>query len=463
MESRHWYKFKMNLAHPNEDQPIQPHETTFDFNGFVFQPEKCRKNCGYYGNPIWHGYCSRCWIQQRQNSRAPPLTDGFRHHTGTFVEKHDEARTGELWKIPDTSRSISRSHGQTAHRPIPPIECQDSLPLVPWPCLHSLGQGDFSDFLKTLQRPEAQQLMIHCTKFVQRLQDAESLSLDAKGEQVQEFYHFLAKLYPDQMTEERDRLLDNIEKLVMTRLYKSVFCLDGCQDVQKDLSLQARIRSLSWVNPKMLQLTLHEDDQEANDLIFNAVTALVEMDSKRAPQDKLACLSRASDFLFKAISSSKMEPVTADDFLSYLIFTLLKANSPRLISNLQYITRFSNPKRLVAGKDGYCFTNICCAVSFLENIKASSLGLTQKEFSQLMQEDCLAFGSCHFVEQDTTRQIQENKKLLSDLHSRQDRLMKEAECLNKEVRNWPLAVKEEIQEIIRKFPLAIKQTKTNNS
>lgn len=456
-------RFKMSLAHPNDDQPIQPCEIGFDLNGFVYQPEKCRKNCGYYGNPIWHGYCSRCWIQQRQKSQAQPLTDGFRHHTGTLMVKPEQARTEKLWKIPDTSRNITNHHPQTTYRSIATAQCQGSLPLVPWSCLHSLAHGDFSDFLKALQRPDAQHLMRDCTHFIKRLQDSESLSLDGKGEQVQEFYHRIGNLYPDHMTEERDRVLDNIEKLVMTRLYKCVFCLDGSEDEHKDLALQAQIRTLSWVTPKMLQLSLVDVHQESNDVTF-AITALVEMDSKRAPQDKLACLSRSSDFLFKAISSSKMEPATADDFLSYLIFTLLKANPPRLISNLQYITRFSNPKRLVTGKDGYCFTNICCAVSFIENINASSLDLTPKEFSQLMQQDCLDLGTCYSDrEQGTIQQIQANKKLLSELHSRQDRLMKETESLGKEVRNWPLAIQGEVQEIIRKFPLVVNWTKTSHS
>lgn len=81
------------------------------------------------------------------------------------------------------------------------------------------------------------------------------------------------------------------------------------------------------------------------------------MDFKRAPQDKLACMTKACDHLFRAIDISTKEPATTDDLLSGLIYITIKANPPRLFSNLKYITRFCNPKRLMTGKCAYWFTN----------------------------------------------------------------------------------------------------------
>ncbi|KAM4808048.1 rab5 GDP/GTP exchange factor-like [Rhinophrynus dorsalis] len=470
----------MSLTSPSQEQPphcsvespvyLHPQEAALHFDGFVYQPEICRKNCGYYGNPAWHGYCSRCWIQQRQKHQAYPLTDGFRHQTGTLLLKTQEENTKELWKRKDNAGKVTcganpnnLSYSNTTYRQIPPADVSDAVFSVSWSCLHLLSQGDFSDFLKALRRPDTQQLLTKCTSLIQRLQDAKDLTLDKKGEEVQGFYRRITDLFPDHMIEERDRLLDNVEKLVMTRIYRSVFCLDGSQDEEKDLSLRMRIRSLHWVTLKMLQLPLDEDNQEAKDWVSCAVTAIVEMDSKRAPQDKLTCVSRSSNFLFKAIRGFKQEPASADDFLSCLIYIILKANPPRLISNLQYINRFCNPKRLATGESGYCFTNLCCAVSFIETLDASSLSLTQEEFDRFMQQQT-GEASTQNPAVNVIQRMQQNKKLLEELWCRQDILIQKAELLGMELSAWPLSIQEEVQEIISRFPLhtnwtSVSQTK----
>lgn len=82
------------------------------------------------------------------------------------------------------------------------------------------------------------------------------------------------------------------------------------------------------------------------------------MDAKRAPQDKLACVCKCSQHVFEALSTSNSEPANADDFLSSLVYVVLKANPPRLHSNMQYVIRFGLPHSLMAGESGYYFTNL---------------------------------------------------------------------------------------------------------
>lgn len=40
--------------------------------------------------------------------------------------------------------------------------------------------------------------------------------------------------------------MDQVEKYIMTRLYKSVFCPETTDDEKKDLATQKRIRCDSW-------------------------------------------------------------------------------------------------------------------------------------------------------------------------------------------------------------------------
>ena len=86
------------------------------------------------------------------------------------------------------------------------------------------------------------------------------------------------------------------------------------------------------------------------------------MDSKRTPQDKLACVSACVSHLLEMLCVGRQgEPPSADDLLPALIFVVLRANPPRLQSNVQYVTRFSSQQRIMSGQQGYDFTNLVSA------------------------------------------------------------------------------------------------------
>lgn len=120
---------------------------------------------------------------------------------------------------------------------------------------------------------------------------------------------------------------------------------------------------------------MHHVIRKVNNKILKAVTQtmnplinhlpmffpdMIEMDGKKAPQDKLECITNCCNHICSAIASTQKSLASADDFFPTLIYVLLMADPPRLWSNIQYISRFSNSKRLIAGMEAYCFTNLVC-------------------------------------------------------------------------------------------------------
>ena len=66
--------------------------------------------------------------------------------------------------------------------------------------------------------------------------------------------------------------MDNIEKVIMTRLYQTMFCPAFTDDEQKDLAIQNRIRRLRWVTTTMIDTAIDEGNPEVQDLIEKAQT-----------------------------------------------------------------------------------------------------------------------------------------------------------------------------------------------
>lgn len=66
-------------------------------------------------------------------------------------------------------------------------------------------------------------------------------------------------------------------------------------------------------------------------------------------------------------------PVSGDVLLPMIIFSVVKANPPHLVSNLLYTQRYRNQS--VGGEEGYCLINLMAVAEFLENVDLAALGL----------------------------------------------------------------------------------------
>ncbi|XP_028840432.1 rab5 GDP/GTP exchange factor isoform X2 [Denticeps clupeoides] len=325
---------------------------------------------------------------------------------------------------------------------------------------------DFVDFLKSLQKL-GREIHKQCRVFIESMASKKDLSADELSEYVQDFYQNMSDRLLTHFKGSSERVecvMDQVEKYIMTRLYKSVFCPETTDDEKKDLATQNRIRALHWVTIQMLCVPLDEDIPEVSDSVVKAITDVIEMDSKRVPRDKLACITSCSKHIFNAIRVTKREPASADDFLPTLIYIVLKANPPRLQSNIQYITRFCNPSRLMTGEDGYYFTNLCCAVAFIEKLDAQSLNLSPEDFEHYMS----GLASPSRVEEKSTwpqssslvspglTQMYHNLELLTGLGERQQQVLDGARGLQAEMEEWQESVKQQVHGIVERYPLEVR-------
>ncbi|XP_036165169.1 rab5 GDP/GTP exchange factor isoform X7 [Myotis myotis] len=401
----------------------------------------CKKGCGYYGNPAWQGFCSKCWREEYHKARQKQIQED-------------------------------------------------------WELAERLQREEEEAFASSQTSQGAQSLTF--SKFEEKKTNEKTRKVTT----VKKFFSASSRVGSKKVPPERvEKIMDQIEKYIMTRLYKYVFCPETTDDEKKDLAVQKRIReirregrdralernivvrkthrlvasythphqgqgsslqsrALHWVTPQMLCVPVNEEIPEVSDMVVKAITDIIEMDSKRVPRDKLACITKCSKHIFNAIKITKDEPASADDFLPTLIYIVLKGNPPRLQSNIQYITRFCNPSRLMSGEDGYYFTNLCCAVTFIEKLDAQSLNLSQEDFDRYMsgqtsprkqESENWSPDACLGV-----KQMYKNLDLLSQLNERQERIMTEAKKLEKDLIDWTDGIAKKVQDIVEKCPLEIK-------
>ncbi|KAM4745623.1 rab5 GDP/GTP exchange factor-like isoform 1-T2 [Anableps anableps] len=409
----------------------------------------CKNTCGYYGNPAWKGFCSKCWRErsrppgaQRQDTR--PSSDGAPPTFSKFEEKKNMEKGRRI-------STVKRLFLGSSSPPKPQETSESHAKILQ--AYENLEPGDFPGFLKILRSPSSQRLQSRCTAFLNTMEAYHDLPIQKQSDLVQDFYQSFAEYFRSFPETQVTQIMEHVEKLIMTRLHKWVFCHDSCDDEQKDLALQRRIRSLNWVTPQMLSVPFPDEDTPVTgDPFLPAITAIIEMDAKRAPQDKLTCVSKCSQHIFEALSTSNNEPANADDFLTSLVYVVLKANPPRLHSNMQYMIRFGLPHSLMAGESGYYFTNLSCAVAFIEKLDGPALNLSPEEFEGYMrgQRTPSALTKRQQMASDT-------QKVLEELQGRQEKLYQSVDVLNVQLQKWVQVVNSQLDEATVQFDKAQKE------
>ncbi|XP_067128066.1 rab5 GDP/GTP exchange factor-like isoform X2 [Centruroides vittatus] len=421
----------------------------------------CKKCYEYYGYPDWLGYCSLCYkelyppkIKQGEIKQSRKIlrsvSDASESSLSLRFSKFEEKKKQHSEKRSTTIKSIiKRGHSSKETSP-------QSVGKERQPSFENQAYKDFSESISLF--PDANIIFKQVRSVIDQINKSKDHSIDELSEIIQEFYQNLydrmktQSAFHKKTPEELEELMDHCEKYLMTRLYKTVFGQISSEDEDKDLALQGRIRSLNWVTAQHLETDINEKHPEVRDLIDKAITDIIEMDSKKIPKEKLICIVQCSKNIFAVLKVCRGTPASADEFLPALVYIVLKANPPRLQSNIKYITRFSNPSRLMSGEDGYYFTNLCCAVAFIENLTAESLNLSKEEFDRYMSGEAVPPGSSNQNPAlcEGLRVIYQNLTDLSDLRLRQEKLEEDILSLQEDLEKLMKSVSEEVQAVINR-------------
>ncbi|KAJ1647023.1 hypothetical protein LPJ64_001551 [Coemansia asiatica] len=182
-------------------------------------------------------------------------------------------------------------------------------------------------------------------------------------------------------------LVECVEKLVTEAVYLRVFAPWSSDDRAQDEAFAAKVAALNVAGIGLDHLGLKSSSESRRDLLrICAETGelLGRMDRVRSPAEKLKLIVDAHRLVVDrmdrlnekirasaATGSKSTAPdlLSADGILPLLIYSVVRANPPRFISNLRFVQRFRT-HALLASQFEYCLTNIDAVASFVQSVDA---------------------------------------------------------------------------------------------
>ncbi|XP_061762830.1 GTPase-activating protein and VPS9 domain-containing protein 1 isoform X2 [Nerophis ophidion] len=158
-----------------------------------------------------------------------------------------------------------------------------------------------------------------------------------------------------------------IERSVMNRIFKLAFYPNQDGDILRDQLFHEHIQRLSKVvtaNHKALQIPevyLKETPWPS------AQSEIRTINAYKTPRDKVQCILRMCSTIMNLLSLANEDSVPgADDFVPVLVFVLIRANPPCLLSTVQYINNFYASR--LSGEECYWWMQFTAAVEFIKTI-----------------------------------------------------------------------------------------------
>ena len=180
---------------------------------------------------------------------------------------------------------------------------------------------------------------------------------------------------------------ENLEKLVMSKLYDHVFSpTESHRDRDKQLYL--KLDRLKYVLDPVKHLDLRATlDPKTTDISCweKAAAELAKISNFKTPRDKLVCVANACRGLVQFIKSNNESPIP-DVFIPCLIYAVLLANPKDLHSNVEYICAYRG-QDFLRGETGHFLLHFASAVSFIWRADAKALSMSVEEFEGAMEQN----------------------------------------------------------------------------
>nr|GME02512.1 vacuolar protein sorting-associated protein 9A-like isoform X1 [Ipomoea batatas] len=183
---------------------------------------------------------------------------------------------------------------------------------------------------------------------------------------------------------EIDCAVEGLEKFVTTKLYSQAFA-SSPDDAKIDEEITEKICLLQqFMKPKHLDIPSVLQDEA---LCMLAANELKKIDDFKAPREKLLCILKCCKLinnLLLNVSATHDRLHGADNFLPLLIYATIKANPPRLHSNLKYIQLYRRHAKLVS-EAAYYFMSLASTKSFIFELDEKSISMDETEFLENMK------------------------------------------------------------------------------
>lgn len=159
-----------------------------------------------------------------------------------------------------------------------------------------------------------------------------------------------------------------IERAIMSQIYVHALYPNGDGDVLRDQVLHQHIQKLARV------VTVDHRDlripraYHAESPWPSAQAQLGALAAHKSPQDKVACVAACCASLASLLSAAGGAPAAADDLVPVLVFVLVRANPPHLLSTVQFVETFQRAGRCCQGEAAYWWTQFCAAIEFIKTM-----------------------------------------------------------------------------------------------